>query len=116
VVLRGAISVVLDPVGETGEHQIGSQKRVFGLLRHGSGQVGGGDLRVRQILTPRLLQLQIKQAGQAQAHRNDEQRCRLAQRQAFKRAGSLMRFVNGDWQKRVLGRYDRGRSPKPLLL
>ncbi|MOA24888.1 hypothetical protein D3C78_1455860 [compost metagenome] len=76
--LRGAVTVLLNPVDQAGHHQIGSQEGVLGLLGHRPGQVARRDFCHRQILASRLLQLQVQQTGQAQPHRNDKQHSRFA--------------------------------------
>ncbi len=76
--LHRPVTIVLNPVDQAGHHQIRRPHSVLGLLRHGPGQVARSHFRHRQILTPRLLQLQVQQTAQAQAHRNDKQHRRFA--------------------------------------
>ena len=92
--LGRAKPVDLNPVHQTGEHQIGLHERIFSLLRHGSRQVRRSDLGLAQVVAAGLFQLQVKQTTQAQTHGGDEKHRSLAQRQAFRcDAGGVMRII-----------------------
>ncbi|MNV59094.1 hypothetical protein D3C71_1514990 [compost metagenome] len=93
--LRHAKAIGLNPVGQTGHHQIGRQKRILGLLRHRPGQVRRGQSSLGQFVLPGLLQLQVEQATQAQTYPDNENHCSLAQGQALEWiTAGVMEVVN----------------------
>ncbi|MNX99816.1 hypothetical protein D3C86_1322830 [compost metagenome] len=69
---RRTETVHLNPVHQTGQHQVGLHERVFGLLRHGPRQVRRRHLGLVKVVAPGLFQLQVKQTAQAQAHCGDK--------------------------------------------
>ncbi len=72
----GAVAIDLDPIRQTGQHQISLEEGVLGLLGHGPGKGRRSDAGRLQVVAARLLQLQVKQTAQAQAHRRDKRnRC-----------------------------------------
>ncbi len=95
----GAEAIYLDPICQTGQHQISLEEGVLGLLGHGPGQGRRSDAGRLQVVTARLLQLQVKQTAQAQAHRRDKRHRCLEQRQALQgTTRDMERIENRDRQ------------------